>query len=254
MTHYTRTLIGLAAVLLLSAPVRAHVNILLDNTPQVNLSARRGQTIPFAIEVPENVDRLTVESFGGQGDGDLYLRRGAVPTTEVYDFRSRNSRNDEAFRIDKPEAGWWYAVLVAHRDFSGVSVRTRFEIRERGQLACPAHPGGTEIVRELPAFTAPGEPVKDVIHGVVMWQDIAPSTDYFTVFMSGFSSGYRLQKGPDGEPLTLRRTIVQQYWRPGDRFDQSEREIRKVNDPLWIYRPDDLDEDEADAEPEPPTE
>ena len=149
MTHYTRTLIGLAAVLLLSAPVRAHVNILLDNTPQVNLSARRGQTIPFAIEVPENVDRLTIESFGGQGDGDLYLRRGAVPTTEVYDFRSRNRRNDEAFRIEKPAAGWWYAVLVAHRDFSGVSVRARFEVRDRRQDTCLAHNGGNQIVREL---------------------------------------------------------------------------------------------------------
>lgn len=34
-----------------------------------------------------------------------------------------------------------------------------------------------------------------------------------------------------------RRTIVQNYWRPGDRFAENEGEIRRKGEPVWIYRP-----------------
>jgi hypothetical protein len=34
-----------------------------------------------------------------------------------------------------------------------------------------------------------------------------------------------------------RRTIVQNYWRPGDRFAEKEEEIRRKGEPVWIYRP-----------------
>jgi hypothetical protein len=44
-------------------------------------------------------------------------------------------------------------------------------------------------------------------------------------------------------PPVWRRTIVQKYWRPGDRFDLKETEVRarrdlKRREPKWIYRPD----------------
>ena len=35
-----------------------------------------------------------------------------------------------------------------------------------------------------------------------------------------------------------RRTLIQKYWRPGDRFDQSEVEVRRKGDPVWLYRAD----------------
>jgi len=36
-----------------------------------------------------------------------------------------------------------------------------------------------------------------------------------------------------------RKTLVVHYWRPGDAFDQNEREIRRKGEPRWIYVPDD---------------
>jgi len=36
-----------------------------------------------------------------------------------------------------------------------------------------------------------------------------------------------------------RKTLVVHYWRPGDSFDQNEREIRQKGEPRWIYVPDD---------------
>ena len=82
-----------------------------------------------------------------------------------------------------------------------------------------------------------------------MWEGVKATTDYFTVYMSGFSSGYKLGKGPDGNPLTLRRTIVQEYWRPGDRFDQSEQEFRRRGEPRWIYRVDESIKKPGDSVP-----
>lgn len=94
------------------------------------------------------------------------------------------------------------------------------------------------VVREIPQLTPVGAPADDIIYGVAMWRGVDPETDFFTVFMSGFSNGYRVIKGPDGRPLVERRTIMQEFWRPGDRFDQQEIEIRLKGAPKWLYRPD----------------
>ena len=54
--------------------------------------------------------------------------------------------------------------------------------------------------------------------------------------MSGFSNGYKVSAGPNGEEVVTRRTLMQKFWRPGDRFDQNEEEIRLKGEPQWIYR------------------
>jgi hypothetical protein len=98
-----------------------------------------------------------------------------------------------------------------------------------------------EAIGPLPPETpmeAQADPA-NVIHGVVTWRGIDPRTDEFTVFLSGFSNGYQIVKGPDGQPLVLRKTLVQDFWRPGDEFDQSEREIRVRGPARWEYIPDD---------------
>ncbi|MBI1314057.1 hypothetical protein GC176_22405 [bacterium] len=141
-------------------------------------------------------------------------------------------------------------------------------------------------------------------NGVVIFRGVDPATDYFTVFLTGFSNGYKLVKGPvtydelkqlaeskrlavndqiwdgtaegdwraaaqvgdlfsknelpppnaaagqwfytqapdraDENVTTWRKTLVQKYWRPGDEFQQNEREIRAQGEPRWIYRPEDV--------------
>jgi hypothetical protein len=139
--------------------------------------------------------------------------------------------------------------------------------------------------------------------GVAIFKGVPADTDFFTMFLSGFSNGYKLVKGPvsydelkqiaddedllvsdqvwngdlnadwraaaqvgnllrsnksppdgastqqwyytvtndrvDDEVAVWRKTLIQDYWRPGDSFDQNEREIRTKGQPRWIYRPDD---------------
>lgn len=140
-------------------------------------------------------------------------------------------------------------------------------------------------------------------YGVAIFRGVPADTDFFTLFLSGFSNGYKLVKGPisyddlkqlgnekkllvsdqvwngvldqqwraaaqvgdllrpnkfppdgaadqqwyytvtndrvDDAVIVWRKTLTQDFWRPGDVFDQNEREIRMKTQPLWIYRPDD---------------
>ena len=74
------------------------------------------------------------------------------------------------------------------------------------------------------------------ISGVAMWRGIDPEADRYTVYMTGFSNGIRIANGPDDKPIVQTKTIVQKYWRKGDRFDQAEPEISLDGESRWIYR------------------
>ncbi len=58
--------------------------------------------------------------------------------------------------------------------------------------------------------------------------NIDTASYYYTVAPARF--------GEKGAPPVWRKTLVQNYWRPGDRFRQFETEIRAKGDPQWIYR------------------
>ncbi len=97
-----------------------------------------------------------------------------------------------------------------------------------------------EIVGSIPEVTAADSKLENTIYGVAMWRGVHPHTDFFTVFMTGFSNGYTKQAGDRVD----RRTIMQKYERPGDDVEEVEREIKQAGKPGWIYRPSD---DKPDA-------
>jgi hypothetical protein len=174
------------------------------------------------------------------------------------------------------------------------------ERRERRKLL-----NTVDIVRKIPQAVAADVKDPPTLHGVAIFKGVNDDTDFFTLYLAGFSNGYKLVKGPvsydrlkalvasDGlqvgdqvwtgnikqdwkgavdvgdlfndqnEPpanaadtqyfytvtparadqttQVWRKTVMQKYWRPGDRFDQDEREIRNRDEPRWIYIPDDID-------------
>lgn len=95
-----------------------------------------------------------------------------------------------------------------------------------------------DIVRSLPAITPDRDRAFQSLDGVATWVGVDPDTDYFSVYLTGFSNGYQFAPRPDAQSaqIVLRRTLVQKFWRPSDRFEQSEDEIRLKDDPKWIYR------------------
>jgi hypothetical protein len=93
-----------------------------------------------------------------------------------------------------------------------------------------------EIVGPLPKVSPDNAKALTSLDGVAMWTGIDPDTDFFSVYLTGFSNGYKTEKGPNGKDIVLRRTLQQKFWRPSDRFDQDESEIRFKEDPNWMYR------------------
>ncbi|MBX3411303.1 MAG: hypothetical protein KF708_01195 [Pirellulales bacterium] len=80
---------------------------------------------------------------------------------------------------------------------------------------------------------------EDGVWGVVTWTDIDPRTDYFSVYVNGLTNAYRWDDTPQGRKFA-RKTLQLNFWRPGDEYDQHEKEIR-VGAPgevdyRWLYR------------------
>jgi hypothetical protein len=93
--------------------------------------------------------------------------------------------------------------------------------RERGTFKSTVN-----VVGDVPPAAAPKSPEEKVIYGVATWRGIDPEADLYTVFMTGFSNGLKKTPAPDGTVAVQNKTIQTKYWRPGDRFDQKEPEIR----------------------------
>jgi hypothetical protein len=95
-----------------------------------------------------------------------------------------------------------------------------------------------EVVGPIPDPTPVGKKPEKSIYGVATWRGVNPESDRFRIFMTGFSNGYQVIPGKDANDpeIVQRKTIVQEYWRPGDEFEQKEFEIRSEGPPKWIYR------------------
>ncbi len=87
-----------------------------------NLAASSGQWIYKTVTVPAGATSLQVNSSGGSGDADLYLRFGSNPTTSSYQCRPYKNGNTESCSISNPQAGSWYIGLRAYSSFSGVTL------------------------------------------------------------------------------------------------------------------------------------
>lgn len=107
------------------------------------------------------------------------------------------------------------------------------ERRERMKLL-----NSVQIVGTIPEPAASDTAEGESRNGVAIWRGVDPTADFFKIFMTGFSNGFQTKPGADGKPIVWRRTIVQDFARPGDEFVQNETEVNHRNPPEWIYRPD----------------
>ncbi|HEY0983086.1 MULTISPECIES: hypothetical protein [unclassified Schlesneria] len=103
--------------------------------------------------------------------------------------------------------------------------------REKGR-----YKSAVDVVGPIPDASQTDGSDQYAIEGVAMWRGIDPDADRYTVFMTGFTNSIRKVEGPGGKPIIQTKTIMQKYWRRGDRYDQREPEISLDGDMQWIYR------------------
>ncbi|HSV98955.1 MAG TPA: pre-peptidase C-terminal domain-containing protein [Sedimentisphaerales bacterium] len=76
----------------------------------------------FSIQVPAGQTKLEIIMSGGTGDADLYVKRGALPTTSSYDYRPYLFGNEESVSVNNPAAATWYIMVRGYNAFAGVSL------------------------------------------------------------------------------------------------------------------------------------
>jgi hypothetical protein len=92
--------------------------------------------------------------------------------------------------------------------------------------------------------------VGQTLWGIVTWTDIAPTVDFFSVYVGGLTNAYEWEDPPGAyqignPPLTgrkfQRKYLKINFWRPGDEYYEHEKEIRYGQpgrpDYEWVYRP-----------------
>ena len=95
---------------------------LVNGQPVFHRAGARHSEQLFQITLPRGQKFLRIRSEGGPGDTELFLRFGAVPTSQFFDQRSNGRHNRAAFEIIDPAPGNWFVLLRGRERFSGVSV------------------------------------------------------------------------------------------------------------------------------------
>lgn len=98
-----------------------------DSILETNLSGVTSSWMDFQLDVPAGQSQLVVQISGGSGDADLYVRRGANPTTSSYDCRPYRNGNSETCTFNNPTAGTYYIRIRAYSTYSGLTLQAAFQ-------------------------------------------------------------------------------------------------------------------------------
>ncbi len=169
------------------------VKTLKSGFPEVDLAAPAGTETFYKIDVPAGQDFLNIAIFDGTGDCDLYVRKGALPTTSSYDYRPYLVGNDEMVEVLNPAAATWYIMLRASEAYTGVTL-----------LATYAGVGTGNVFSEDPDCVAlwrfePGELTVDSIGSNTLSNDGAQS--YVSDPQEG--SGAAAFSATDGDSMSI---------------------------------------------------
>ncbi|UCD51452.1 MAG: pre-peptidase C-terminal domain-containing protein [Phycisphaerales bacterium] len=99
---------------------------LTNGVPVANLSGVSGSEVFYKIDVPAGQQTLTIQTAGGTGDADLYVRKDALPTTTEWDYRPYKTGNNETVTIDNPAAGTYFIMLRAYVAYTGVTLQATY--------------------------------------------------------------------------------------------------------------------------------
>jgi M6 family metalloprotease-like protein len=93
-----------------------------------NVSGATGSLQTYSVAVPAGATNLKIQTSGGTGDADLYIRFGQAPTTSVFDCASLLYGNNETCEVPFPNTGAYYHILLeAYTAFSGLTLTATYQ-------------------------------------------------------------------------------------------------------------------------------
>jgi len=99
---------------------------LSNNVPVTNISGASGSQQFWKLTVPAGQTQVVFQISGGTGDADLYVRRGARPTTATFDCRPFINGNNETCTFTNPVAADYFVMVRGFAAFSGVTLVGHF--------------------------------------------------------------------------------------------------------------------------------
>lgn len=92
-----------------------------------DISVGRRAWVYYTIDIPAGMATLDFNISGGSGDADMYIRRGAKPSSSTYDCRPYESGNNEACSFNNPEADTWHIGIYGYSAASGVTLDVNYQ-------------------------------------------------------------------------------------------------------------------------------
>lgn len=89
---------------------------------RANIAGARFAWARFNAAIPAGKTKVTVNTFGGTGDADLYVRIGAPPTLNTYDCKSTNVDNQDNCVLEGV-AGTVHVGVYGSSGFTGLNLR-----------------------------------------------------------------------------------------------------------------------------------
>jgi serine protease len=102
------------------------ITALTNNVPVTGLAGATGSQAFFKLTVPAGQISAVFHISGGTGDADLYVKRGAKPTTSVFDCRPFVNGNNETCTFNNPVAGDYFVMIRGFAAFTGVTLVGHF--------------------------------------------------------------------------------------------------------------------------------
>jgi vibriolysin len=88
---------------------------------QTNLSASNNGKKSFTLVAPAGATALKFVTAGANGDADLYVRKGAAPTTATYDCRSAGAASNDSCTFNNVTSGTYYVMINAYSAYNGLT-------------------------------------------------------------------------------------------------------------------------------------
>jgi vibriolysin len=107
--------------------------VLTNGVTVTGVSAAEGiWSCTYTLAVPAGSTNLTFDLSGGTGDGDMYVKFGAAPTSTSYDCRPYKGGNAENCTIAAPQAGTYYVKVYGYTAASGMSLKGAYTTGSTG--------------------------------------------------------------------------------------------------------------------------
>ena len=104
-------------------PVDPTDNVLTNGTT-VTIESDGTEQPLYSFDMPADATNLVIQSTGGTGDVDLYVKAGSEATLNNYDYRPYKGGNNETVSVATPQVGKWYVMgnPYGNQSFGNVSL------------------------------------------------------------------------------------------------------------------------------------